>query len=286
MLKVGFVGLGVMGGQMAAHVFRAGHQLKVWNRSPERRKPLAEIGVHVAESLEDLARTCDTIAICVNRTEDVEQCLAEIQPVAMPGTLIVDHTTILPTAAVDMHARMRSHGLRFVDAPITGGSMGAKNGTLTIFCGGEELAVEAAMPLMRCYAKSAERVGGPGAGQMMKAVNQIAVAGALLALCESLAFAEKSGLDLEQCKRLVGSGAAGSWAFENYGPKILNRDWSPGFTVDNQLKDLDYCREMAEQIGAHIPGTRLTADLLGRLQSAGRGSDTTAALFEVLAGSL
>lgn len=269
---------------MAAHVFRAGHSIMVWNRSPQKRRPLAEMGVPVAESLEDLARRCDTIAICVNRTEDVEQCLAEIQPVAMPGTLIVDHSTILPTAAVEMHARMRSHGLRFVDAPITGGSMGAKNGTLTIFCGGEELAIEAAMPLMRCYARAAERVGGPGAGQMMKMVNQIAVAGALLALCESLAFASKAGLDLEQTKRLVGSGAAGSWAFENYGPKILAGDWSPGFTVDNQMKDLEYCLEMAAQIGAHVPGTRLASDLLSRLQDVGRGGDTTAALYEVLTG--
>lgn len=267
---------------MAAHVFRAGHELIVWNRSPEKRKPLAEMGVAIADSLEDLAKRCDTIAICVNRTEDVEQCLAEIQPLAMPGTLIVDHSTILPSAAMEMHARLRSHGLRFVDAPITGGSMGAKNGTLTIFCGGEELAVEAAMPLMRCYAKVAERVGGPGSGQLMKMANQIAVAGALLALCESLAFAKKAGLDLEQAKRLLGSGAAGSWAFDNYGPKILARDWSPGFSINNQLKDLDYCEETARNIRAAIPGAQLTADLLRRLQEAGRGEETTAALFDIL----
>lgn len=160
--------------------------------------------------------------------------------------------------------------------------MGAQRGQLTIFCGGDEADVRRAIGITKPYSKRSERVGGPGAGQMMKMVNQIAVAGALLALCEGLAFAEKAGLDLAQTRELVGSGAAGSWAFENYGPKILNRDWTPGFTIENQLKDLQYCLSSAEDIGAAIPGAELVNRLLDEMRSRGEGGKTTAALFEYL----
>jgi len=282
MPTVGFVGLGVMGGPMAGHIHRNGLDLVVWNRSAEKRAPFVELGVPVANSLRDLAAQCDVICLCVSKTEDVKACLDELVTGAKPGTLFVDHSTILPEAAKDFHDQLKRQGFRFVDAPITGGSMGAKNGTLTIFCGGEASDIEDAMPVMKCYAKTAERVGGPGAGQMMKMVNQIAVGGALMALCESWSFAEKAGLDLDQTKRLVGSGAAGSWAFENYGPKILNRDWSPGFSIDNQVKDFVYCEQTGKAIDADIPGTALVRQLLQEMQAEGRGAETTAALFEKL----
>lgn len=285
MAAMGFVGLGVMGGAMAAHVWHkksATDSLAVWNRSEARRKPMMALGVPIASSLQDLAESCEIIALCVNKTEDVEQCLVEIVPVARPGTLIIDHSTILPLAAAEIHSRLKSHGIGFVDAPITGGSMGAKNGTLTVFCGGEEADIERAKPMMSCYSRTAERVGGPGSGQMMKMANQIAVGGALLALCESLSFAEKSGLNLSQAHRLIGGGAAGSWAFENYGPKILARDWSPGFSIDNQVKDFHYCLATAASSGAAIPGTELVCRLLEEIQKEGHGDWTTAALFELM----
>ncbi len=160
--------------------------------------------------------------------------------------------------------------------------MGAQNGTLTIFCGGSEEDFSFAAPILGAYGRRVERVGGPGAGQMMKMANQIAVGGALLALCESLAFAKRAGLDLKQAHALIGSGAAGSWAFENYGPKILNQDWAPGFSIKNQRKDFGYAFEAAEKIGALIPGTILTDELLELLQNEGRGEETTAALFDLM----
>jgi 3-hydroxyisobutyrate dehydrogenase len=169
-----------------------------------------------------------------------------------------------------------------VDAPITGGSMGAQKGQLTIFLGGEEGDCAEAAEIVKPYAKRAERVGGPGAGQMAKMANQIAVAGNLLSLCESLSFAKKAGLDLAQIKDLVGGGAGGSWAFENYGPKVLQRDWSPGFSVKNQRKDFGYCAEAAGEIDAAIPGTLLVDRLLAQLEESGRGEEATCALFEVL----
>ncbi|MEQ1934661.1 MAG: NAD(P)-dependent oxidoreductase, partial [Fimbriimonadaceae bacterium] len=153
---------------------------------------------------------------------------------------------------------------------------------LTIFCGGDSDNIDAAKPFLSAYAKRAERVGSAGAGQMMKMANQIAVGGALLALCESLAFASRAGLDLRQTRELLSGGAAGSWAFENYGPKILDRDWSPGFSIDNQRKDFAYCEEAAAQMGLEIPGTALVDELLRQLQEEGRGQETTAALYDIM----
>src|SRR6188474_1877411 len=213
MSKVGFVGLGTMGLPMAGHLFSSGADLVLWNRTPEKAEPLRKRGAQVASSLQELGEICSAICLCVPKTEDVRECLNALTPNAKEGTLFIDHSTILPKAAAEIHWDLKSKGLKFVDAPITGGSMGAQKGQLTIFCGGDEADVRRAISVTSPYAKRAERVGGPGSGQMMKMVNQIAVAGALLALCEGLAFAEKAGLDLAQTRELVGSGAAGSWAF-------------------------------------------------------------------------
>ena len=279
-MKLGFVGLGVMGGPMARHLVAAGLDVTVWNRSSGKAELLFAAGANIAENLEDLGRTCQVICTCVTRTEDVQVCLDAMVPHAKPGTLFIDHSTIAPDSAVAIAAQLKAKGLRFVDAPITGGSMGAQHGRLTIFCGGPEADVEQAIEVVKPYTKTAARVGPNGAGQQMKMANQIAVGGALLALCESLNYAAKAGLDIKQAHELIGGGAGGSWAFENYGPKILNHDWSPGFTIENQRKDFAYCSEAAKKIGAAIPGTELIDRLLAELQEAGHGDWTTASLFE------
>jgi len=278
--RVGFIGLGVMGAPMAGHLAKAGIPLTVWNRTASKAEPFAAQGVAVASSLTEIARVCDVLILCVNRTEDVKECLVPVVENAQPDTLVIDHSTISPPRAGEFHGWLAEHDLRFVDAPITGGSMGAVNGSLTIFCGGAEADVTKAIEVVQPYSRRAERVGGPGSGQAMKMANQIAVGGALLALCESLAFAEKAGLDLAQTRSLLSTGAAGSWAFENYGPKILAKDWSPGFSIRNQRKDFAYCRETAASLDASIPGTELVDRLLSELESAGEGEKTTAMLFE------
>ncbi len=280
--RIGFVGLGVMGAPMAGHLVQAGFRTVVWNRTPSKAEPLAEKGASVAPSIEALGAESSIVFTCVNRTEDVRECLSKLTSSARPGTLFVDHSTISAKAARDFHSEMESRGFAFIDAPITGGSMGAQKGQLTIFCGGSVAHIEAAMPALNAYAKRAERVGGPGAGQMMKLANQIAVGGALLALCESLSFAQKAGLDLAQARDMLSGGAAGSWAFDNYGPKILAADWSPGFTVKNQRKDFGYCEEAAREIDAAIPGTLLADRLLEELEQRGHADWTTAALYEEL----
>jgi 3-hydroxyisobutyrate dehydrogenase len=279
---VGFVGLGTMGSPMASHLLKSGRPVIVWNRTLSKAESLASQGCEIAPDLPSLAARCSLIFLCVNRTEDVRECVDSLTVGARSGTLFVDHSTISPTGAQDIQDELSSKGMRFVDAPVTGGSMGAQKGQLTIFCGGAEADIQEAKPLMECYAKRVERVGGPGAGQMAKMANQIAVGGALLALCESLSFAKKAGLDVAQIRELVGGGAGGSWAFEFYGPKILNQDWSPGFSVKNQRKDFGYCLDAAAQVDAALPGTQLVDQLLSLLEDEGHGEWTTAALYEVM----
>ncbi|MBV6458251.1 MAG: 2-hydroxy-3-oxopropionate reductase [Fimbriimonadaceae bacterium] len=271
-----------MGAPMAGHLLTKGHDLVVWNRTATKADALVADGASRAESLADLAPSADLVILCVGTTEDVGECLAEMAPHARPETTFVDHSTISPEGAIRFHRDLGERGMRFIDAPITGGSMGAINGTLTVFCGGDERVIETVKPVLAAYSKRVERVGGPGSGQTMKAANQIAVAGALLGLCESLAFAANAGLDLSQTRDLLSGGAAGSWAFENYGPKILNSDWSPGFSVKNQRKDLRYCLEAATDQRMELPGTALVDELLATLSAEGRGEEATAALFEVL----
>lgn len=280
--SVGFVGLGTMGGPMAGHLLKSGKPVHVWNRTAEKAALLVTQGCIQANSLEELAAQCATVFLCVNRTEDVQSCLDALIPTSLPNALFIDHSTISPEGAKQIHADLRAKGKRFIDAPVTGGSMGAIKGQLTIFCGGEEADIAEATPLLNCFAKKVARVGGPGAGQMAKMANQIAVGGALLALCESLSFAKKAGLDVAQIRELVGGGAGGSWAFEFYGPKILDQDWSPGFSVKNQRKDFGYCLQAAEEIDASLPGTQLVDQLLSLLEEEGHGEWTTAALYEVM----
>jgi 3-hydroxyisobutyrate dehydrogenase-like beta-hydroxyacid dehydrogenase len=271
-----------MGAPMAGHLLAAGNDLTVWNRTPGRAEPLRAYRVKIAPSLEELGAECDAVMLCVNRTEDVEECLAGLTPSAAQGTLFVDHSTIAPDGARRIAADLRSRGFRFVDAPITGGSMGAQQGQLTIFMGGEEADVDEALAIVKPYTKRAERVGPSGAGQSAKMVNQIAVAGSLIAACEALSYASKSGLDVAQIHSLVSGGAGGSWTMDNYGPKILAQDWSPGFSVKNQRKDFGYCRAGAKSANAAIPCTELVDRLLARLEEQGHAEWATAALFEVL----
>ena len=267
---------------MAGHLLTAGHSVVVWNRTASKAEPLREKGALVAEDLAELASLCPVICLCVTRSEDVDWCVSHIQQTAAANTLFIDHSTISPRAAGLIAEKLLVSGHRFLDAPVTGGSVGAQNGTLTIFCGGDKADFDEAEPVLGAYGKTVAYVGPHGAGQMTKVANQIAVGGALLALCESLSFAQKAGLDVAQTRDLISRGAAGSWAMENYGPKILKRDWSPGFSITNQRKDFGYCMEAAESVGAAVPGTQLVDRLLRVLDDQGHGDWTTAALYEAM----
>ena len=275
---VGFIGMGVMGARMAGHLAKQ-FDVTVWNRT--REKAEAVDGVKVADTLADLGKACDAIFLCVSRTEDVREVLSELKPHLRGDVLIVDHSTIEPRAAKELAQEFG----RFVDAPVTGGEKGAIDGSLTIFCGGAEADIEQAMPFMEAYGKRVRRVGDSGLGQMMKMANQISVVGCVLAMAECLAFAERSGMDLAETIELVGSGAGGSWSLAHYGPKVLERDWSPGFSIDLQQKDLGYALDAAREMGLELPGSELIHRLFSKLQAEGRGGQATPALFEVIEGS-
>lgn len=284
MLQVGFVGLGVMGSRMAAHLLKKGHSLVIWNRTQSKCAALVAQGAKAADSLEQLSSLCDVVVICVSRTEDVESVIASMLPSARTGTLFIDHSTIEPAAAKRLGEKLRSLGFRFLDAPVTGGERGAIDGTLNVFCGGDANDYAEAVPIIESYSKLMKHVGEQGAGQMMKMVNQVSVALCVLAMSESMVLAEKAGLSLQDVLDLVGSGAGGSWSLTHYGPKVIARDWSPGFAVELQQKDLVYALRSARDVGVSLPGTALVHQLFAALENSGRGSDATPALFEVIEG--
>jgi 3-hydroxyisobutyrate dehydrogenase len=283
---IGFIGLGTMGAPMAGHLASNGYSILIWNRTPGKDALPLRKGAKLAISVEEIAQSCSVICLCLGRTEDVAEIVNQLLPSCKPGTIIVDHSTISPNGAQAIAETCKSHQVDFVDAPITGGSMGAQNGTLTIFCGGTTESFNNVEPILESYGRRIAHVGPSGKGQMMKMANQIAVGAALLGLSESLAFAHKAGLDLATTRELLSTGAAGSWAFENYGPKILSGDHTPGFSVKNQRKDFGYCQESAAELGIEIPGTDLVDNLLSQLTQAGREEDATTALYQVMIGEV
>ncbi|MFM9873978.1 MAG: NAD(P)-dependent oxidoreductase [Fimbriimonadaceae bacterium] len=283
---IGFLGLGTMGAPMAGHLASNGYNTLVWNRSPGKDSLPISKGATLASSPKEIAESCSIICLCLGRTEDVAEIVNRLLPSCKPGAIIVDHSTIAPAGAREIAEVCKSHGVEFIDAPITGGSMGAQNGTLTIFCGGTTDAFNKVQSVLESYGRRIAHVGPSGQGQMMKMANQIAVGAALLGLSESLAFAHKAGLDLVTTRELLSTGAAGSWAFDNYGPKILSGDHTPGFSVKNQRKDFGYCQESAAELGITIPGTDLVDRLLSELTDAGREEEATTALYDVMIGEV
>ena len=282
---IGFIGLGIMGRDMSRNLLKAGFPLVVWNRTASRMTPLVEAGAQSATSPADLAARCDIVITCVSNTEDVEQVLLGAQGVihgARPGTLVIDMSTISPHATRQMAEELSQRGLHMLDAPISGGSEGAANGTLAIMVGGKAEQVQRAMPYFQAMGKTITHVGGHGAGQMTKLVNQILVVGNALAMSEALLFAQAGGLDLEKVLAAVSGGAAGSWMLSHRGPQIIARDWRPGFTVDLQQKDLRLVLAEADQLGVPALVTAQVFNLYRTLQQAGLGSEGNHALVKAL----
>ena len=283
--RIGFIGLGIMGGGMARNLLRAGFPLTVWNRTASRMDALAAEGATPAESPADLASRSDIIITCVSDTQDVEEVLLGERGAihgAPPGALVIDMSTISPQATNAIAARLAARGVRFLDAPVSGGSEGAAKGTLSIMVGGEAADVERAMPAFQAMGKTVTHVGGVGAGQTVKLVNQILVVGNCLAMCEALLFAQAGGVDLEKALAAVAGGAAGSWMLSNRGPQILRRDWRPGFTIDLQQKDIRLVLGAADEFGVPLPGTALIFQLYRTLQARGLGGEGNHALIKAL----
>ena len=285
MVQIGFIGLGIMGRGMTNNLLRAGHKVMVWNRTPARMNEFAAAGAQTASSPAELAAQCDVILICVSDTPDVEEVLFGENGVSAgvkSGALVVDHSTISPQKTVEMAKRLNTQGVAYLDAPVSGGSEGAKNGTLSIMVGGEAVDFERAMPILQAYGKTITHVGAQGAGQMAKLVNQILVVVNQLAASEALLFAQAGGLDLAKTIDAVKGGAAGSWMLANRGPQMIVRDFHPGFTIDLQQKDLRLVLEAADEMGIPLIATSMVFQMYRTLQAQGLGGDGNHGLVKAL----
>lgn len=283
--KVGFVGLGIMGGGMARNLLKAGFELAVWNRTRERMAPLVEAGALPAASAKDLAACTSIIVTCVSDTPDVEEVVlgdGGVLEGARPGSLLIDTSTISPVRTREMAARLAERGIHMLDAPISGGSEGAANGTLSIMAGGDAAQFRRALPVLEAMGRTITHVGGAGAGQTVKLVNQILVVGTMLAVGEALVFAEAGGLDLAATLAAVEGGAAGSWMLSNRGSQAIVRDFRPGFTIDLQQKDLRLVLETADAHGVPVPATALCFQFYRTLQRRGLGGEGNHALIKAL----
>ena len=282
---IGFIGLGIMGGGMARNLLKAGFDLHVWNRTPSRMAPLLEVGAKTAASPRELAEHCTLIITCVSDTSDVEEVILGEHGVihaVRPETLVVDTSTISPHATRIIAQRLQEKGAHLLDAPISGGSEGAARGTLSIMVGGDEAQLLRATPALEAMGTSITHVGGTGAGQTVKLVNQILVVGTMLSIGEALLFASAGGLDLEKTIAAVEHGAAGSWSLSNRGTQAIVRDFRPGFTIDLQQKDLRLVLEAADQIGIPLPATSLCYQFYRSLQARGLGHEGNHALVKAL----
>lgn len=283
--SVGFVGLGIMGRGMARNILRAGFPLTVWNRTAARMAELVAEGAAAAQSPASCAQHSDIIITCVSDTPDVEQVILGEHGVihaAAPGSLVIDMSTISPQVTQQIAAALREKSVYMLDAPISGGSEGAAKGTLSIMVGGEAAQVERAMPVLETMGKKITHVGGTGAGQMVKLVNQIVVVGNMLAVAEGLLFAQAGDLDLAKTIEAIAGGAAGSWMLSNRGTQAIVRDWQPGFTIDLQQKDLKLVLNAAAEMGVPLLGTSLIHNLYRSLQSRGLGDEGNHALIKAL----
>ncbi len=276
MERIGFVGLGTMGAAMAANLRAAGFEITVWNRTPGRAGALVEAGATEAPSPAAVGRAADIVITCVSDTPDVEAVLFGPDGVAAGlagGSLVIDCSTISPSATAAFAARLREQGIGFVDAPVSGGSEGARLATLTVFVGGADADVERARPVLAAVGKTITHFGPAGAGQAVKAVNQVVIAGVYLAVAEGMVLAMKAGLDAEAVASALGGGVAGSWILANRSGKMIRNDYPLGFRTSLHLKDLGIGLDMARDLGVSLPVSALAAQLESGLVARGYGDE-------------
>ena len=281
-MKAGFIGLGAMGYAMARNLHKAGLLAAVYNRSHAKAEALArETGCRAAADVAGLAALCDAVVLCVTADADVLAVVDALSPALKRGSLVLDCSTVSAATAREAAGRLGKHGIDFLDCPVSGGTEGAKNGTLAIMCGGEQLAFDRAEPLLKAMGKRWVLMGPAGAGQATKAVNQIAVAGIAQAVTEALAFAEAEGLPLDKVIEVVGNGAAGAWFLTHRGPAMVRQQFPLGFKVSLHDKDLKIVQEMAATRGVQLPVVEMTRVHYRRLMEQGHEDEDISALFRL-----
>jgi len=286
MAKIAFLGLGVMGFPMAGHLQTAGHHVTVYNRTTAKAQAwVNEHGGEMGATPRDAAEGAELVMACVGNDDDLRMvCSGQdgaFQGMAK-GAIFVDHTTVSAQVTRELYSQAQDLGLAFVDAPISGGQAGAENGVLSIMCGGDQAAYDAAEPVMQVYSKICRRIGDSGAGQMTKMANQIAIAGVVQGLSEALHFAEKAGLDGRAVVEVISQGAAGSWQMVNRHETMLDDHFDHGFAVDWMRKDLGICLDEANRNGASLPLTALVDQFYKDVQKLGGGRWDTSSLIKRL----
>lgn len=281
-LRAGFIGLGAMGLGMARNLHKHGLLSAVWNRTADKAAALAkETGCHATEHLTDLTSLCDIIVVCVSADADVLHVIDELLPKVQRDTIVIDCSTVsADTARIAAH-RLRNAGAHFLDAPVSGGTEGARDGTLAIMVGGDEQAFERARPVLQAMGKTITHFGASGSGQAAKATNQIMCAGVIQAVAEAMAFAKSEDLPLDRLIETLGKGAGSSWYFVNRAPNILRDSYPPGFRVKLHEKDLKICRAMAARHGVQLPLIEMTLVHYRRLIEQGHGDEDISTLFRL-----
>jgi 3-hydroxyisobutyrate dehydrogenase len=278
---VGFIGLGIMGGAMAQRIAAAGYPLHVHTRRAEKAQPFVAAGAHWHPNPETLARASDIVITMVGAPVDVEALYFGADGLlaqARAGTVLIDMTTSSPRLAERIATAAEAAGLQAIDAPVSGGDVGAREGRLSIMVGAAEAALERVATLLRCLGTQIVHQGGPGAGQHTKLCNQIVIASTMVGVCEGLAYARRAGLDMTTVLASIGGGAAGGFLLNNLGPKIVRGDRSPGFFIEHIVKDMGIASSEANELGQELPGLALAYRLYCELAESGHGREGTQAL--------
>ena len=283
--RIGWIGTGVMGRSMCGHLIAAGYSATVFNRTADKAAPLVEKGAKLAASPHEVAQTSDVIFTIVGYPRDVrEVTLGErgTLAAAKPGTVLVDMTTSEPALAVEIAQAAQAKGVRAVDAPVSGGDVGAREARLSIMIGGDKDVVDALRPLFETMGKTIVHQGPAGAGQHTKMVNQVLIASNMIGVCEALLYGYKVGLDLDVVLQSVSTGAAGSWSLSNLGPRIIAGNFEPGFFVEHFLKDMGIALAEARRLKLSLPGLALAEQLYRAVEAQGYGRKGTHALMLAL----
>ena len=281
-LSLGFVGLGAMGQPMALNLHRAGLLTAAFNRSPSKTQALAaETGCVPVERLEEIGRLCNAIVLCVPADEDVLGAVARLGEVLPPGSMLIDCSTVSAATARTAAGALAAKGMEFLDCPVSGGTEGARAGTLSIMVGGEPRTVERAKPVLEAMGRSITHLGPAGAGQAAKATNQIMVAGINQAVTEALAFGAAHNLPMGELINALSGGAAGNWFLDHRGPTMVRGEFPLGFKVELHAKDLKICRDMAAALSTRLPVVEMTLLHYRRLLEAGHGEEDISSLFRI-----
>jgi 2-hydroxy-3-oxopropionate reductase len=284
-LKVGFIGLGVMGNSMAKNIFKAGFPLTVWNRTCSKADELIGMGVSLAATPAEVARISDVVCLCLSDTPDVLEVVLGKDGViegAHPGLILVDHSTIKPAGSLELFRKMQSVGVESLDAPVSGGDLGARNGTLAIMVGGNSETLAKVLSILEAEGKKIVHVGGPGTGQVAKAANQIMVAAQMVAEAELLIFAQKAGADPVKVIEAINSGAAQCWTLDVKPSRLFAGNRNPGFKASLQAKDLAIVLETAREYLVALPGTAVAAQLFNGMVACGEGDLDNSAVIGML----